>query len=52
MRGDEHNPVSVEKKIEYALIHGITNFIEEDTEEARIQVLTKEEDPSMSLKAL
>ncbi|MGA1513888.1 MAG: vitamin B12 dependent-methionine synthase activation domain-containing protein, partial [Methylophilaceae bacterium] len=37
-RGDEHNPVSVEKKIEYALIHGITNFIEEDTEEARIQV--------------
>ena len=37
-RGDENNPVSVEKKIEYALIHGITNFIEEDTEEARIQV--------------
>jgi len=37
-RGDEHNPVSVEKKIEHALIHGITNFIEEDTEEARIQV--------------
>ena len=37
-RGDEHSPVSVEKKIEYALIHGITNFIEEDTEEARIQV--------------
>ena len=37
-RGNEQNPISVEKKIEYALIHGITNFIEEDTELARIKI--------------
>ncbi|MGB1702107.1 MAG: hypothetical protein ACPHFR_03220, partial [Cycloclasticus sp.] len=30
-RGDEKNPVTVEKKIEYALVHGITDFIVEDT---------------------
>jgi 5-methyltetrahydrofolate--homocysteine methyltransferase len=34
-RGTDDNEVLVEKRIEYALIHGITDFIEQDTEEAR-----------------
>jgi len=38
-RGSDEQPVSVEKKIEYALIHGITNYIEEDTETARLQIM-------------
>ena len=38
-RGSDTQPVSVEKKIEYALIHGITNYIEEDTETARLQIM-------------
>lgn len=39
-RGDEKTPVSVEKKIEYALVHGITDFIVEDTEEARLKIMS------------
>lgn len=34
-RGDNENVISVEKRIEYALVHGITDYIVEDTEEAR-----------------
>jgi len=37
---DEKTPVSVEKKIEYALVHGITDFIVEDTEEARLKIMS------------
>ena len=42
-RGDEKNPLSVEKRIEYALVHGVTEFIVEDAEEARIDIMKKEE---------
>ena len=41
-RGDEENPLSVEKRIEYALVHGVTDFIVEDAEEARISIMSKE----------
>ena len=34
-RGTPENPVSVNKRLEYALVHGITDFIVEDTEESR-----------------
>lgn len=37
-RGSPENPVSVEKRIEYAMVHGVTDFIVEDTEEARQKV--------------
>ena len=38
-RGSDEQPVSVNKKIEYALIHGITTYIDEDTEIARLQIM-------------
>lgn len=41
-RGDEKTPVAVEKRIEYALIHGVTDFIVEDTEEARQKIMNQE----------
>jgi 5-methyltetrahydrofolate--homocysteine methyltransferase len=41
-RGDDENPVPVEKKIEYALVHGVTDFIVEDTEEARLKIMGHE----------
>ncbi len=34
-RGTPENPVSVNKRLEHAMVHGITDFIVEDTEEAR-----------------
>jgi 5-methyltetrahydrofolate--homocysteine methyltransferase len=34
-RGTAEQPVSVNKRLEYAMVHGITDFIVEDTEEAR-----------------
>jgi 5-methyltetrahydrofolate--homocysteine methyltransferase len=34
-RGSADNPVSVNKRLEHAMVHGITDFIVEDTEEAR-----------------
>ena len=37
-RGSPENPVGVEKRIEYAMVHGVTDFIVEDTEEARQKV--------------
>ena len=37
-RGTPENPVPVNKRLEHALVHGITEFIIEDTEEARQQV--------------
>ena len=40
-RGDENKKVSVEKRIEYSLVHGITNFIVEDTEEARQKIMSQ-----------
>ncbi|MDX1916045.1 MAG: methionine synthase [Methylophilus sp.] len=40
-RGTAENPTSVEKRLEYAMVHGITDFIVEDTEEARQQVMAK-----------
>ena len=39
---DDENPVPVEKKIEYALVHGVTDFIVEDTEEARLKIMSQE----------
>lgn len=38
-RGTPDNPVSVQKRLAHALIHGITEFINEDTEEARVEAL-------------
>ena len=42
-RGDDENKVTVEKRIEYSLVHGITNFIVEDTEEARQKIMANDE---------
>lgn len=38
-RGTAETPVSVTKRLEYALIHGITEFIVEDTEEVRLNIM-------------
>jgi 5-methyltetrahydrofolate--homocysteine methyltransferase len=38
-RGTPENPTPVEKRLAHALVHGITQWITEDTEEARQQVL-------------
>ncbi len=38
-RGTPDHPVAVEKRIEHALVHGITEFIVQDTEEARQKVM-------------
>ncbi len=40
-RGTPENPVSVNKRLEHALVHGITDFIVEDTEEARAEAMSK-----------
>ena len=40
-RGTPEHPVSVEKRLAHALVHGITEFINEDTEEARVQAMQK-----------
>lgn len=40
-RGTETEPISVNKRLEYALVHGITDFIVEDTEEARLEAMQK-----------
>ena len=40
-RGTPENPISVEKRLAHALVHGITEFINEDTEEARAQTMQK-----------
>jgi len=37
-RGTPENLVSVEKRLSYAMVHGITEFIVEDTEEARAAI--------------
>jgi 5-methyltetrahydrofolate--homocysteine methyltransferase len=37
-RGTPENPVPVEKRLSYAMVHGITDFIVEDTEEARVAI--------------
>jgi 5-methyltetrahydrofolate--homocysteine methyltransferase len=37
-RGTAENPVSVNKRLEHAMVHGITDFIVQDTEEARAAV--------------
>ena len=37
-RGTEENPVPVEKRLSHAMVHGITEFIVDDTEEARAAV--------------
>ncbi len=37
-RGTVDSPVSVNKRLEHAMVHGITDFIVEDTEEARAAV--------------
>jgi 5-methyltetrahydrofolate--homocysteine methyltransferase len=39
-RGTPENPTAVEKRLEYSLVHGITEFITEDTEEARQKVMS------------
>jgi 5-methyltetrahydrofolate--homocysteine methyltransferase len=38
-RGTPEHPVRVQKRLAHALIHGITEFINEDTEEARVEAL-------------
>jgi 5-methyltetrahydrofolate--homocysteine methyltransferase len=38
-RGTPESPVSVQKRLAHALVHGITEFINEDTEEARQEAL-------------
>ncbi len=38
-RGTPENPVTVQKRLTHAMVHGITEFIVEDTEEARLQVM-------------
>ncbi|MGV3582043.1 MAG: methionine synthase [Methylophilus sp.] len=40
-RGTPENPIPVEKRLSYAMVHGITDFIVEDTEEARVAVAAK-----------
>ncbi|MDE0926019.1 MAG: methionine synthase [Methylophilaceae bacterium] len=40
-RGTEENPVPVEKRLSHAMVNGITEFIVEDTEEARAAVAEK-----------
>ena len=37
-RGSADNPISVNKRLEHAMVHGITDFIVEDTEEARAAI--------------
>ena len=37
-RGTSEHPVDVKKRLEHAMVHGITDFIVEDTEEARAAV--------------
>ncbi|HSI22344.1 MAG TPA: methionine synthase [Methylophilaceae bacterium] len=38
-RGTPENPVPVNKRLEHAMVHGITDFIVEDTEEARAAIM-------------
>ncbi|HYD34192.1 MAG TPA: methionine synthase, partial [Methylophilaceae bacterium] len=38
-RGTPENPVPVQKRISHALVHGITDYIVEDTEEARQEIM-------------
>ena len=40
-RGTPENPVSVEKRLAHAMVHGITEYIVADTEEARLAVMQK-----------
>ena len=40
-RGTPESPRSVDERITHALIHGITQFIEVDTEEARIEIAAR-----------
>jgi 5-methyltetrahydrofolate--homocysteine methyltransferase len=40
-RGTPEAPVAVNKRLEHALVHGITDFITQDTEEAYREVLAK-----------
>jgi 5-methyltetrahydrofolate--homocysteine methyltransferase len=40
-RGTLEQPLPVEKRLEHALVHGITDFITQDTEEARQQVMAR-----------
>jgi len=40
-RGTETEPMTVNKRLSYALVHGITDFILDDTEEARLDVMQK-----------
>ena len=40
-RGTETEPITVNKRLAYALVHGITDFIVEDTEEARLEAIQK-----------
>ena len=44
-RGTDTEPMSNHKRLEYALVHGITDFILEDTEEARLETMQKEGRP-------
>jgi 5-methyltetrahydrofolate--homocysteine methyltransferase len=40
-RGTPENPVPASKRLEYALVHGITDFIVADTEEVRQEIMNK-----------
>jgi len=37
-RGTPDNPVPVQKRLAHAMVHGITEYIVEDTEEARLEI--------------
>ncbi len=38
-RGTPENPVAVQKRLTHAMVHGITDYIVEDTEEARQEIM-------------
>lgn len=38
-RGTPENPMPVQKRLTHAMVHGITEYIVEDTEEARLEIM-------------
>ena len=38
-RGTPENPVPVQKRLTHAMVHGITEYIVEDTEQARLEIM-------------
>ena len=40
-RGTPENPMPVQKRLTHAMVHGITEYIVEDTEEARLEIMNR-----------